>query len=209
MKNPYEILGVEKTASEEEIKKAFRKKSKETHPDAGGNAAEFRKVAAANKLLSNPENRAEYDRTGIWEEDTETSRPEKVLVEMYMEALKVFVTTGNQVHFKERIACKLDQNINEFRAQREEAEIHLRRLIEHMEKTKGPEHRNVIGLRQKSIQKGLEQTIEVSGLNITLMEEAKSLLKDYDFNDIEEPDDIWPDHPMLGKMSGPMVFSVG
>ena len=72
MDDPYKTLGVSKTASAEEIRKAYRKLAKELHPDAKpGNAAaeeRFKRVSQAFKLLSDPEKRAEYDaaeRAGI------------------------------------------------------------------------------------------------------------------------------------------------
>lgn len=57
----YAVLGVSKTASEEEIKKAYRIKALETHPNKGGDAEEFKKANEANEVLSDPEKRAAYD----------------------------------------------------------------------------------------------------------------------------------------------------
>jgi molecular chaperone DnaJ len=62
--NPYEILGVDKNASAEEIKKAYRKLSKEHHPDKGGNEDKFKEIASAYDTLSNPEKKQQYDTFG-------------------------------------------------------------------------------------------------------------------------------------------------
>lgn len=60
-KNLYEILGVPRDASDDDIKKAFRKLAVKHHPDAGGDAETFKKMSQAYDVLSDPKKRAEYD----------------------------------------------------------------------------------------------------------------------------------------------------
>ena len=71
-KDYYKTLGVPRTASQSEIKKAFRKLARELHPDknAGNKAAEkrFKDVNEANAVLSDPDKRKQYDTLGAnWE----------------------------------------------------------------------------------------------------------------------------------------------
>lgn len=60
----YEILGIPKTATQEEIKKAYRKKALENHPDVGGSDEIFQEINEANEVLSDEEAKSNYDRYG-------------------------------------------------------------------------------------------------------------------------------------------------
>jgi len=61
MANAYEILGVPKGASDEEIKKAYRKLAGKHHPDRGGDTAKFQEIQSAYDTLSDPQKRAQHD----------------------------------------------------------------------------------------------------------------------------------------------------
>ena len=63
----YDILGVKRTASQKDIKRAFRKLAIKYHPDKNkdkGAEEKFQKIARAYEILSNEEKRAKYDRVG-------------------------------------------------------------------------------------------------------------------------------------------------
>jgi molecular chaperone DnaJ len=62
--NYYEVLGVDKTASKENIKSAYRNLCKIHHPDKGGNEDKFKEISEAYDTLSDDEKRRNYDRFG-------------------------------------------------------------------------------------------------------------------------------------------------
>ncbi len=67
-RDPYQVLGVERTASEQEVKKAFRQLARELHPDVNDHDPDaeekFKEAAEAYEILSDAERRATFDRYG-------------------------------------------------------------------------------------------------------------------------------------------------
>ncbi len=86
MKDPYEILGVERTASEAAIQSAYRKLAKRHHPDVNPGKPEaeekFKEIASAYALLSDSEKRARFDRGEIDASGAERS-PERSFYRNY------------------------------------------------------------------------------------------------------------------------------
>ena len=61
MADYYSTLGINKTAGQDEIKKAYRRLASQHHPDKGGDTAKFQQIEEAYRILSDPEKRQQYD----------------------------------------------------------------------------------------------------------------------------------------------------
>jgi len=61
MSDHYQTLGVDRNASPDDIKRAYRKLATQHHPDKGGDTAKFQEISAAYDILSNPEKKSQYD----------------------------------------------------------------------------------------------------------------------------------------------------
>src|SRR5512142_1125828 len=76
-KDYYEILGVKKSASADDIRKAFRKLARKFHPDVnpGDKAAEekFKAISEANDVLSDPKKRKIYDQLGFYSDNIDAA----------------------------------------------------------------------------------------------------------------------------------------
>jgi len=60
----YDVLGVDRSASADDLKRAYRRKAREFHPDAGGDEEQFKSVTHAYEVLSDRSKRARYDQFG-------------------------------------------------------------------------------------------------------------------------------------------------
>ena len=68
--NPYEVLDVDKSATDKDIKKAYRKGALKHHPDKGGDSAKFKELTQAYEILSTQQKRQQYDNFGNINVDT-------------------------------------------------------------------------------------------------------------------------------------------
>ena len=79
-KDYYEILGVKKSASAEDVRKAFRKLARKYHPDVnpGDKSAEekFKTISEANEVLSDPKKRKIYDQLGFYSDNIDPAAAE-------------------------------------------------------------------------------------------------------------------------------------
>src|SRR6516162_5514124 len=79
-KDYYEVLGVKKSASAEDIRKAFRKLARKYHPDVnpGDKSAEekFKSISEANEVLSDPKKRKIYDQVGFYSDNIDPATAE-------------------------------------------------------------------------------------------------------------------------------------
>jgi curved DNA-binding protein CbpA len=79
-KDYYGVLGVKKTASSEEIRKAFRKLARKYHPDVNPNdkksEEKFKEISEANDVLSEPKKRKMYDQLGFYSDNIDPATAE-------------------------------------------------------------------------------------------------------------------------------------
>ena len=98
MTDLYADLGIPRTASPEEVKKAHRRKVKETHPDKpGGSREKFAKVQRAYLVLSDQAKRQKYDTTGdeeVSQPDNREAQARELVAHMLQNAIQAFATNN-------------------------------------------------------------------------------------------------------------------
>lgn len=98
--NLYDILGVARDATADAIKRAYRKKAMENHPDRGGDAAEFAKVQQAHDVLMDEARRLQYDRSGSTAQHDTRSAAMSNLAVMFLNLVQGSpnLDTSNLIH---------------------------------------------------------------------------------------------------------------
>lgn len=96
----YSDLGVDQSADTAAIRRAFRKKAKTCHPDAGGKPGEFETISRALRVLADPDLRARYDRTGNADEvqDTRAQRIMQMALQAVLQAIDQAAHAGAVEH---------------------------------------------------------------------------------------------------------------
>lgn len=84
--NPYEVLEVPADSTEQEVVKAYRRKSLQHHPDRGGDADECKTINEAYGILSNPKRRKRFDETGDATDRRKHNAAEAAIAELLADA---------------------------------------------------------------------------------------------------------------------------
>jgi hypothetical protein len=95
--DPYQILGVDKTASTASVRAAYRSRAKKLHPDAGGSAEAFSRLSRAHLVLADPARRARFDQDGTIDEsaaDNSLSKAVSICVGFFASVVEQHVRSG-------------------------------------------------------------------------------------------------------------------
>lgn len=210
----YDDLGLDPSATTGEVKKAYRKKAKKSHPDKGGSTEEFNRVNKAYLILSDPDRRSRYDQTG--EENTYGADNERSNIMAIVAGAMSCVIGAIEARGRDPLRFDL---LGEMKASikteigKQRAEI--TRLQANVKKTE-----RLLGkFKVKSGENFLEQMIKAQAMNIGLnarqkeeavkpFEAALDLLKDVEFLQDKTPEptaanqDIYAAMKMMGMMGG-------
>lgn len=185
----YEALGVDKTASKAEIRRAYRRRAKKAHPDAGGNREEWDRLHRELMVLEDDKTRERYDRTG----DADAAGPDQsgaVIHQMVMMAVEHVIAVAGQKRInpetidiiadasrfmRDRIA---EENAK-IRAKEKEA-LGIRKMARRFKAKKGKP--NIIGTMFDARAADVERDCETIREQIAQIGEALKLLNDHTFD---------------------------
>jgi len=194
--NFYHSLGLNKGATEDEIKKAYRELAKTKHPDKGGTEEDFKSISLAYEVLSNREKRAKYDRGEPFESEDRDTRARRNLC-------KIFNTITDDGYFDhtrsdlfKRIRGEVNEIVLKMESDLEDAEIRIGKLEEIKSRIRGADFLiesvdNSISMLNMRVT-GIEEEIEVSRVMKDMIKEG-IYEQDPEIDEEEEEYDEYPD----------------
>jgi len=132
--NPYDVLGVDKQASENQIKKAFRKKVAKAHPDAGGDPEEFNAIALAYHVLGHTERRAMFDAEGEYRQNASA---DKQACDMIAAMMQEILSKGEHALYTDMIGEMKERMHNTIRNAEGDYDKKQRQCRKNIENLKG------------------------------------------------------------------------
>ncbi|NTF89946.1 J domain-containing protein [Agrobacterium rhizogenes] len=180
MTDPYDILGVGRDASDEQIKAAYRKRAKGAHPDSGGDAEAFGRLKKAHELLLDPVRRKVFDDTGYDVELTDAVdlqalvAIEKLITDMVLDEREPG-TFDPVAHMR----ASLLEEIRKANFSKSELERHSDRIRLHLDRLGKRPGKDVVGHMLRARIKAIATAIGETDAKIGATERACDMLDGY------------------------------
>lgn len=188
--DPYETLGVERDASEEQVRQGYRRTAKKTHPDApGGSAEAFEAVSRSLALLTDKKRRQHYDKTGEWQpNDPENplSGPMSVIMTIFDDQIsKSVLGESDTIGAYDLVAVvksRVNEKLHSLRQTKKMADRHvasIEKVAKRMKVKAGTNHiANALKWQAANVRTQIEPLVK----DIESHEGALKLLADYKFD---------------------------
>lgn len=200
----YEILGVEITATQDEIKKAYRQMSKDHHPDKMGDSSKQAEINNAYEVLSDPMRRKRYDETGQEKDLERNAKIQQFFSTIFLRLIEQSEDPGKIDLINQGIEC-VDALLEDCSDNLKGVRKSLNKYSRAIEKLKTRGDKNLIMIIQRQID-GCTQSINAEEENIEFIKEMRELISDYDFEFEKQPDRN-PFSPLSYRDSGIGSFS--
>ncbi|TPW33103.1 J domain-containing protein [Martelella alba] len=204
--DPYEVLGLERSADEKAIRTAYRRLAKEAHPDSGGDEEQFARLQASYDLLKDPVRRKIFDDTGF---DPELSDPKDLKGLMLLEPLvNEMILDDREPGSFDPVAAmrrKLSDDILKNRFHILELERHRTRVRKHLDRLARKKNKaggsDVLGSMLRARTESISEAIHSAEQQIEFIEQAYTMLEGYayELQSDDEADDGYSLEAPSGK----------
>ncbi len=182
MIDPYETLGIDRSADEQAVKAAYRKVVKAVHPDSGGDTEAFGRLQACYDLLKDPVRRKVYDNTGY---DPQLADPRDLQGILKLETLvNDFILDEREPGSFDPVAAmrrKLSDDIVKSRFHILELERHRARVRQHLDRLGRRPSADILGSMLRTRSQSIADAIRSAEVQIEATEQAYTMLEGYSY----------------------------
>ena len=179
-KNLYDVLGVPKDATEDEIKKAYKSKSKKAHPDKGGSNEAMSEINKAYMILRNKEKRERYDQTG----ETDNTSFENKFTILVNDVFMRIIESSDSVDNWDLIEC-FQENIDNFisteKLRIEEMHTKIKKLGRVSKRIRSKGDSRISAIILNNIEFYTKQ-LNTFNENIKFLKETQGILEEYSYD---------------------------
>ena len=180
----YQLLGIKRGATRDEVRKAYRRKAKTSHPDSGGSVEQFSALATAHEVLSDARRREKYDATG----EIEPAQPNNVdvsAIEVIAQKLGLIIHAEHDVTSLD-VDALLDRAIRDDIASRKSNIADQKRAIDRVARLRARARRkgegdNMLARVLDWHERSTKDLIKKNEDSVASMERALEILKGYSF----------------------------
>jgi curved DNA-binding protein CbpA len=183
----YQLLGLKRAATREDVRKAYRRKAKVSHPDSGGSVEAFNALTRAHEVLSDDRRRARYDETG----EIETARPDNFdgsAIEIIAQKLGLVIHAEQDLTMLD-VGAVIEQSIREDIVMRKQTIAGQKQAIERaarlrarVKRKKGGED-NALARVLDWHERATQDQVRKNEATVLSMERALESLENYSFVD--------------------------
>ncbi|MGO7181071.1 DnaJ domain-containing protein [Rhizobium brockwellii] len=192
MTDPYDILGVERDADEAQLKAAYRRLAKVTHPDSGGDSDAFANLQKAYGLLLDPVRRKVYDDTGYDVEFADAAELQAlVMIEKLVTDAVLDERAPGSFDPVAVMQDSLSEELRKARFSKSELERHASRIGLHLERLEKQSGRDVLAHMFRARIEAISKAVAETQAKIKATERAADMLSGYiyDIDPAPLPDD--------------------
>jgi curved DNA-binding protein CbpA len=190
----YKILGVDSTATDDEIKAAYRSNAQRAHPDKGGSVEQFQAIQKAYEVLRDPQRRANYDDNGSTEATLDIEQAARSMVAtMFLQAVNILDTEHTDIvaHINDHLA-KLTPQIEKAIISSEK-QVEKRRAVMKRAIRKDGSDNILVAILEGNI-RDLEREQAALSQQLSTVLAASRILEDYEYTadiNVESPVQLW------------------
>lgn len=185
-KNLYEILGVDKNATLQDMKKAYRDKAKKAHSDKGGNDTDMAEINKAYSILRIPSKREFYDRTGETEDTPFDKKFQAFINEVFVGHILKRAADVEHEDLIKLFRTYIDNFIIHQEENRKSLNSEIEKLLKVINRTKSKKN-NIINLVIEANISQLKHGVAMCDDNIKFAKDAYDHLQDYNYEFTERP----------------------